>query len=119
MNKNDESETIKVILLGESKVGKTSIIRRFVEQEFEDYTVTTLGATSCIKQFEIDNKIIKFEIWDTAGQERFRGLGRMFYNNAKIGILVYDITSSNSFKELKNYWYNELTQNTPKDISIL
>ena len=119
MNENNESESIKVILLGESKVGKTSIIRRFVEQEFDDNTITTLGAASCIKQFEIDNKTIQFEIWDTAGQERFRGLSRMFYNNAKIGILVYDITSSKSFKELKNYWYNELTQNTPEDISIL
>ena len=118
MNEKNEYETIKVILLGESKVGKTSIIRRFVEHEYDEYSVTTLGASSCIKQYEIDNKIIKFEIWDTAGEERFRGIGRMFYNNAKIGILVYDITSSKSFKELKNYWYNELVENTPKDISI-
>ena len=60
-----------------------------------------------------------YVIWDTAGQERFRGMGRMFYQNAKIGILVYDSSSYKTFKELKDYWYNELIGNSSEDISNL
>ena len=112
-------ESIKVIFLGESKVGKTSIIQRFIDKEFDNITTSTIGAASFKKIYEINDINIRFDIWDTAGQERFRGLGRMFYKDAQIGILVYDISSYKSFKELKDYWYNELIENSPKDIGIL
>ena len=117
-NENDE-EAIKVIFLGESKVGKTSLITRFTKDIFETYLVSTNGVLSYEKHYKINNKNILYTLWDTAGQERYRGMGRQFYQNAKIGILVYDINSYKTFKEIKDYWYNELIENSSKDISNL
>ena len=121
MTNNIKSKTIniKVVLLGETGVGKTSIIQRFIENKYDPYTTPTLGASFFIKNYEINKKVITYQIWDTAGQERYRGLGRQFYKNSKIGILVYDITSTKSFKELENYWHKELIENSDEDISIL
>ncbi len=116
---SSKDNIIKVVLLGESGVGKTSIIQRFILDKFESYAIPTYGASSCLKSYKIDEEEIIFDIWDTAGQERYRGLARQFYNNAQIGILVYDITDPNSFKELKSYWYKEIVDNSKKDISIL
>ena len=65
---------------------------------------------------EGENQTIKFEIWDTAGQERFRSLAKVFYKNAAVCILVYDITRRNSFEELKKYWVNEIKENTKKGV---
>ena len=121
MTNNIKSKTIniKVVLLGEAGVGKTSIIQRFIENKYDPYTTPTLGASFFIKNYEINKKEITYQIWDTAGQERYRGLGRQFYKNSKIGILVYDITSTKSFKELENYWHKELIENSEEGISIL
>ena len=112
---NDE-QVIKVIFLGESKVGKTSIITLFAKEKFDANLVATNGVLSYEKHYEINNKNVLYVIWDTAGQERYRGMARIFYQNAKIGILVYDVTSYKTFKEIKDYWYNELIENSPKDI---
>ena len=118
-NITSENIKIKVVLLGEAGVGKTSIIQRFIENKYNPFSTSTLGVSSTIKNYEINQKVISYELWDTAGQERYRGLGRNFYKNSDIGILVYDITSTKSFKELENYWYKELIENSKKDISIL
>ena len=110
----------KVVLLGESGVGKTSIITRYVNNYFEDNSLTTNGATSTYKTIYLEqyNKSIKFEIWDTAGQERYRSLTKIFYKNASVAILCYDITKKNSFNEIKNYWFNQVKNNSPNDIVI-
>ena len=109
--------SIKVVLLGESAVGKTSIITRFVENKFKQDTMSSLSANFVSKKIEIgNNKSIKFDIWDTAGQEKYRALAKIFYQDSKIVILVYDITNKNSFNELKNYWYEKVKENSSSDV---
>lgn len=112
-------EKCKVILVGESGVGKTCIIIRFVNDEYNCNLVSTRGASFADKviEFKDYNKKIQFEVWDTAGQEKYRGLNKIFYKDANIVILVYDITDKKSFEEIKNFWYNQTIENSPKNIS--
>ena len=81
--------------------------------------MSTPGANFVTKNIilEDENQSIKFEIWDTAGQERYRALAKVFYKNAAVCVLVYDITRKTSFNELKNYWYKEIKENAQKDVS--
>ena len=111
--------TCKVVLIGESGVGKTSIISRYINNTFKSQLMSTPGANFVTKNviMEDENQSIKFEIWDTAGQERYRSLAKVFYKNAAVCVLVYDITRKTSFDAIKNYWVKELKENAPKDIS--
>ena len=111
--------TCKVVLIGESGVGKTSIISRYITNTFKSQLMSTPGANFVTKNIilEDENQSIKFEIWDTAGQERYRALAKVFYKNAAVCVLVYDITRKTSFNELKNYWYKEIKENAQKDVS--
>lgn len=108
----DTPETIKVVLLGESGVGKTSIISQFTSGVFDPNIVTSITAQFISKTiiYKEYNKSLRFDIWDTAGQEKFRSLAKIFYKDAKIIVLVYDITSKKNFTELKNYWYEQQTK---------
>ena len=109
----------KVVLIGESGVGKTSILARYTLNSFKSQQLPTTGANfvSKIIILEDENKSIKFELWDTAGQERYRSLAKVFYKNAAVCVLVYDITRKSSFEELKNFWVAEIKDNTPSDTS--
>ena len=111
--------TCKVVLLGESGVGKTSIISRYITNTFKTQLMSTPGANFVTKTviMEDEKKSIKFELWDTAGQEKYRSLAKVFYKNAAVCVLVYDITRRLSFEAIKNYWVKELKENAPKDIS--
>ena len=115
---NDIDESIKVVLIGESGVGKTSIISQFTKGVFNADLMTTNGATFCTKkkEFKEYKKTLSFEIWDTAGQERYRSLAKMFFKDAAVALIVYDITSKKSFDEIKNYWMNLVRENGPKQI---
>ena len=103
-------ENIKVTLIGASGVGKTCIIRRYYDNEYVENPASTCGGSYSAKQLKINNKIIQIDLWDTAGQERFRSLGKHFYKDAYIVILVYDITNRKSFDELKDVWYPSLKE---------
>jgi small GTP-binding protein len=107
-----------VALIGESGVGKTSIISRFIDNNFDAKQLPSPSATYIYTEMKFDeyNTSIRFQIWDTAGQERFRSLSKIFYKKANIIILVYDITDRNSFEEMKNYWYKEINLNTSGDV---
>ena len=110
------SLTIKVVLIGESGVGKSCIISRYTKDNFSSDMQSTTGA--CFNSKEVffgKNKSINFEIWDTAGQERYRSLAKVFYKSANVCILVYDITRKESFTELKEYWIDEIKENTNAD----
>ena len=111
--------TCKVVLIGESGVGKTSIISRYINNTFKSQLMSTPGANFVTKNviMEDDNQSIKFEIWDTEGQERYRALAKVFYKNAAVCVLVYDITRKTSFNELKNYWYKEIKENAQSNVS--
>lgn len=102
--------TCKVVLVGDPGVGKTCIIQRYVNNDFNSNTESTTASTYTYKQITYSefNKTISFDIWDTAGQELYRAIARNFYLNAAIGILVYDIRRKESFTALKDYWYEQL-----------
>ena len=116
----DSAIKCKVVLIGKSGVGKTSIISRYTTNVFKESLMTTPGANFTTRQVEFPQykKTIKFEIWDTAGQERYRSLAKVFYNNASACILVYDITNKDTFDDIINYWVPEIKENTPKDIIL-
>lgn len=110
-------EIFKVVLLGESGVGKTSIISQFVDQTYQEDLQTSTGGTFSSKTFIYgNNQLLKFEIWDTAGQERYRALTTIFYKEANAAILVYDITRVDSFEQLQEYWVKQIQESAPENI---
>ena len=117
-DESQDEESIKVVLIGESGVGKTSIISQFTKGIFNQDLMSTNGATFSTKKREFKdlNKTLSFEIWDTAGQEKYRSLAKMFFKDAAVALIVYDITSKKSFDEIKNYWMNLVKENGPKQI---
>jgi small GTP-binding protein len=120
-NNEDSLDSYKIVLVGEPFTGKTSIVNYFTTNSFDGKTKPTISATFAQKSIlikEID-KTINFNIWDTAGQESYRSLTKLFYNNAKAAILVYDITNRKSFEEIKNYWYNEIKDNSPDAVKYI
>lgn len=111
--------SFKLVLLGESAVGKSSIVHRFVKNTFDDMRESTIGAaflTQTISLPEV-NTTIKFEIWDTAGQERYKSLAPMYYRNANAALCVYDITSKASFAKAQE-WIKELNKQAPEGIVV-
>ena len=115
---NDNEESVKVVLIGESGVGKTSIISQFTKGIFNPDLMSTKGATFSTKkkEFKESNKILSFEIWDTAGQEKYRSLAKMFFKDAAVALIVYDVTSKKSFEEIKAYWMDLVKENGPKKV---
>jgi small GTP-binding protein len=114
-----EQEILKLVLIGESGVGKTCMITRFIDEVFSFDKQSTIGGTFSSKLVKCGNgKNLKLEIWDTAGQERYRSVTKMFYKDANAAILVYDITNKNSFDQLQNYWAEQVKESSPKNIII-
>ena len=111
----------KVLILGESNVGKSCIAARFLSNNFDFNKYTMSGAYQNTKSLYLKdcNKLINFEIWNTPGQKKFRILHRTLYSNTNVFILVYDITNYSSFAEIKNYWINEIKNKASKECSIL
>jgi len=113
---NDDYEFIfKVLLLGNSNVGKSSLFLRFVDDIWNDTFVPTIGVDFKIKTFDIDEKRIKMQIWDTAGQERFKNIIASYYRGAHGILLIYDVTDKDSFKNLSN-WLIEIEKNSSKNV---
>ena len=116
----EEIKTYKVILVGESTVGKTSIMNRFLKDCFQENLTQSSSASYVEKTINLNKykgKKIQFGIWDTVGQEKFRSLARHYFRNATAAILVYDITKKNTFLEIKNFWYNHTIQHSPQGIN--
>jgi small GTP-binding protein len=99
----------KLILLGDSSVGKTSLINRFCNSKFEESCSATIGVDTKTKYIKYNDKKIELEIWDTAGEERYKSLARNCYQGADGIILVYDITQKETFYNIKN-WYNDINE---------
>ena len=112
---NQDSIHCKTILVGDSGVGKTTIIGRYINK-YNPNEKATIGASFTNKSEKVDGKDIIFEIWDTAGQERFRSINSIFYQDAYICIMVYDITNKTSFDSLKEYWYDAVKKDASENI---
>ena len=113
--KNEIPIPCKLILVGESGVGKTSIITRYLNK-YQEKTESTLGAYFSNKTIIIDGYKINLEIWDTAGQEQYRSINALFYKDACICLMVYDITNKNTFNSIKDYWYDSVYQTANQGI---
>ncbi|XP_070574568.1 ras-related protein Rab-22A-like isoform X2 [Ptychodera flava] len=108
---------IKLCLLGDSGVGKSSLVQRFVSDTFNTHSQPTIGASFMSKTLVVDDQSYKFQIWDTAGQEKYRGLAPMYYRGAAAAVIVYDITRESSFSAVK-MWVRELEQYGPHDVVL-
>ncbi|PFH56206.1 hypothetical protein XA68_16900 [Ophiocordyceps unilateralis] len=115
---NNRFAQFKLVLLGESAVGKSSIVLRFVKDQFDSFRESTIGAAFLTQTISLDeNTTVKFEIWDTAGQERYKSLAPMYYRNANCAVVVYDITQSSSLDKAKA-WVKELQRQANENIII-
>ena len=115
------SKSCKVVVLGESDVGKTSIIERFLSNNF-DYNKHSISGAFLNKKSIIlkdSNKQINFEIWDTPGYQKYRILHRSLYEKTDTFLLVYDLTNRSSLEEIKKYWINEIKTKATNKYSIL
>ena len=109
---------IKLIFVGEGKVGKTSLISQYTEKKFDEEYTMTVGNDKVYKELEINNKKISLEIWDTPGQKEFNAVSKIFMKNAKIAIIVYSIIDKKSFENL-NKWLNMLKEINKNDDLVI
>ncbi|KAJ2679163.1 Vacuolar protein sorting-associated protein 21 [Coemansia spiralis] len=108
---------IKVVLLGDAAVGKSSLVLRFVNDEFQENKEPTIGAAFLTQKVRLDDTVLKLDLWDTAGQERFHSLAPMYYRNAQAAVVVYDITRAQSLDRAKS-WIKELQRQAKPNIVI-
>ena len=108
----------KVVLVGDSSVGKTNIMSKYLKNEFHDDSKATVGVEFGSKQFTVEGHTIKAQIWDTAGQERYKAITSAYYKGAKGAFVVYDITRKQSFDSVDR-WINELRATADKKLSII
>jgi len=109
-NQNKKYE-IKIVLLGDASVGKSSLVLRFCNDKFEDKYKVTIGGAYSVKNVKLKNGVVlKLHIWDTGGQEKFRAMASLYYKDSVAAILVYDVANPNSFESL-DFWIKELNEN--------
>ena len=114
-----EDLKLKLVLLGDSGVGKTNLISRYISNNFDENTRATIGVEFFCKNFRINKKrTIKVEIWDTAGQERYKAITSVYYKGAKGAFIVYDITSRKTFENIDK-WIGEIKERTTDDVKLI
>ena len=111
---SESSKTFKILTIGESGVGKTCILRRFVENKFLKNHLATIGIDFKTKTLNINNQEIKLKIWDTAGQERFRNITTQYYKGADGIVLIYDVTDDASYEKIRD-WMEQILSNTKRE----
>jgi len=109
---------LKILLIGDAGVGKTALVGRFVDKQFEDYRAT-IGVDFKLQTVEIDDKVTKLQLWDTAGQERFRTVTKAYFRGAHGVVIVYDITNTASWEQLTDYWMTEIEENAPHNAVLM
>ncbi|GEQ67151.1 hypothetical protein JCM33374_g814 [Metschnikowia sp. JCM 33374] len=108
---------MKLLLVGDSGVGKSCLLLRFVEDKFNPSFITTIGIDFKIRTIESNGKKIKLQVWDTAGQERFRTITTAYYRGAMGIVLIYDVTDARTFENVEN-WFQTVTQHANEDAQI-
>ena len=118
-NSNEKEDyKIKLIIVGDSGVGKTNLINRFASDTFDSNSKATIGVEFIYKTLKINKEIFKIEIWDTAGQERYKSITSAYYKGARGAIIVYDITSEESFNNIE-VWINEVKAKASSNLKIM
>ena len=115
----DEPPLYKILLLGDSTVGKTCFLLRYTDDTFLDLHMATIGLDYRLKTMILDDqRIVKVQLWDTAGQDKFRAITRNYYKGARGIILIYDVTNIKSFENIKK-WINEIKEEISEDVIIV
>ena len=122
-NKNNKNSSeyefiFKLILIGNSGVGKSSIIQRYMKQTFENSYKCTIGVDFLMKTLEIKNKVVKLQLWDTAGQEKYKSMVSSYYRGANVALVVFDLTDHSSFDSLP-IWIENYYKNGPEQKNII
>ena len=113
-----EQYKFKIIIVGDSGVGKTNLLKRFVHNNYDEETKATVGVEFFSNSYYINDKLFKIELWDTAGQERYKSITSAYYRGASGAIIVYDVTSKSSFKNVDK-WFHEILEYGSKNIKIM
>ena len=108
----------KYIIIGDSAVGKSNILLRYIHDKFNEEFQSTIGVEFGAKNLKIEDKIYRIQIWDTAGQETFRSITRAYYKNSVCACVVYDITNKNSFQNIKS-WIEDCKKQSPKTVLLI
>ncbi|OHT12961.1 small GTP-binding protein [Tritrichomonas foetus] len=112
-----EIKDVKLVMLGSTTVGKTSIVTRLIRENFQSDTVSTIGASYLSQTINVNGIQVKLQIWDTGGSERYRAMAPMYFHDADACLIVYDITSKNSFEDVDN-WLKELKEKGPAKVLV-
>ena len=115
---NNYNYLFKYIIIGDPSVGKSNLLMKFANNKFTDEYQATIGVEFGAKNIDINQKIYRIQIWDTAGQENFRSITRAYYNNSVCAMIVYDITSRQSFEHIQN-WIEDVHNQSPKTITLV
>ena len=118
MSEEEYDMILKIVLIGDSSVGKTNLMNKYIKNEFREDTKATVGVEFGSKVYVIENHRIKAQIWDTAGQERYRSIANTYYKGAKGAFIVYDITRKETFDSVDR-WANDLMTECDKNITII
>ena len=113
-----EDFKLKIVVVGDSGVGKTNLIHRFISNSFSESSKATVGVEFSSKSYKINEHIFKIELWDTAGQERYKSITAVYYKGAKGALIVYDTTSKESFNNIDK-WMEEIKDKTSNDIKLM
>lgn len=117
-NQEDFDLIFKMIIIGDSGVGKTNMLSRYLKDYFSFDTKSTVGVEFGAKKVEVSGFKVKAQIWDTAGQERYRSITNTYYKGAKGALVVYDVSKRDSFENI-NRWVNELRMNGDENVIII
>jgi Ras-related protein Rab-1A len=115
----DYDYLFKLLIIGDSGVGKSCILLRFADNNFIDSYISTIGVDFKIKTIQINGKTIKLQIWDTAGQERFRTITSSYYRGANGIICVYDVTDKETFSNIKKEWLPQIERYAPEQVKTI
>ena len=113
-----EDYKLKVVIVGDSGVGKTNLIKRFVTNSFNQNSKATVGVEFLSKSYRINDQVFKIEMWDTAGQERYKSITAAYYKGAKGALIVYDITQKTTFENISK-WMTEIKEKSSKDMKVM
>ena len=117
INQSDNYINFKLIIIGDTGVGKSSVLKRAVKNIFDENYQATIGFEFLLMHFKVNDLKLKLQIWDTCGQEMYRSLVQGFYHNSSLALLVYEINNKKSFENLE-FWIKDLRQHTEKDLPV-